>query len=198
MISTAGKTMFLTSNNLNNSKFISQAQKNQTELTLYNTLAAATTVINNLLVQFSLGNFEYIAKTLTKSYYNTLSILIVNLRQKVNVNPGYEKFRLLINNALSGLLQCTTQYIVVLNAQAELASTQEDSNILHDMTLLQAYLTKLQEEKSVVPATAITATKAELKPQYALYVKLYGFPTNGIFDPQKLGQCILAVNVIYL
>jgi len=198
MISTAGKTMFLTSNNLNNSKFISQAKKNQTELTLYNTLAAATTVINNLLVQFSLGNFEYIAKTLTKSYYNTLSILIVNLRQKVNVNPGYEKFRLLINNALSGLLQCTTQYIVVLNAQAELASAQEDSNILHDMTLLQAYLTKLQEEKSVVPATAITATKAELKPQYALYVKLYGFPTNGIFDPQKLGQCILAVNVIYL
>lgn len=198
MISTAGKTVFLTSNNLNNSKFLSQAKKNQTALTMYDTLATATTIINNLLVQFSLGNFEYIAKTLTKSYYNTLSILIVNLRQSANVNPGYEKFRILINNALSGLLQCTTQYIVVLNAQAELASAQEDSNILHDMTLLQAYLTKLQEEKSVVPATAITATKAELKSEYALYVKLYGFPTNGIFDPQKLGQCILAVNVIYL
>ena len=41
------------------------------------------------------------------------------------------------------------------------------------------------------PVTVIAAT---IHPQYALYIKMFGYPASGVFDPDKLAECIILVN----
>jgi hypothetical protein len=31
---------------------------------------------------------------------------------------------------------------------------------------------------------------AKVKPQYARYIELYGFPESSVFDPLKLAECV--------
>ena len=104
--------------------------------------------------------------------------------------PDYETIRVTINYSLEGLLQTVTQYILLLNTQAQLELTQEKASILDDMVLLKAYLDNMTAEKSVLPATVITAIPAEIKAEYAYYIEWYGYPVNGIFDVDKLAYCI--------
>ena len=143
-----------------------------------------------MLLNFALGNFEYVAANLTMKTYNTLSILMNSLQQNANLYPDYENIRSSINYSLEGLLQSVTQYITLNNTQVQLVDSQKKASILTDMVKLQEYLNSLKGARTLFPSTSVTTLAAKIKPEYAMYIKLYGYPANGVFDIDKLAIII--------
>ena len=181
---------FTNSNRSNTSAFTSQQQKSASYLQLYTVLAESIGIFNNLMTNFAAGNFQYVASNLTMIKYNNLSVIMSRLTQDSQNFPDYEIIRTTLNNSLKGLLQSVNQYITLQNTQSELAVTKEKAAILTDMKLLQEYLNDLKNTTTALPSSNVTVVAAQIKSEYALYIKLYGYPTNGIFDIDKLAYCI--------
>ena len=66
----------------------------------------------------------------------------------------------------------------------------EKSKILDNLDLLRAYLESLRGVRSLFGTFNITTVLAKIKPQYARYIELYGFPESGVFDPIHLAECV--------
>ena len=181
---------FTNSNHSNTSAFTSQQQQSASYLQLYTVLAESIGIFNNLMTNFAAGNFQYVASNLTMIKYNNLSVIMSRLTQDSQNFPDYEIIRTTLNNSLKGLLQSVNQYITLQNTQSELAVTKEKAAILTDMKLLQEYLNDLKNTTTALPSSNVTVVAAQIKSEYALYIKLYGYPTNGIFDIDKLAYCI--------
>lgn len=190
---TNNKSVFANNLNANNHYYVSQAQKNIKIIDIYHQLAVSIEVIQELLIQFALGNFQYVATHLNMAGYNTLAVLMNSLKHNSALFPDYEKIRTTINYSLEGLLQTVNQYVLLVNIQTQLEQTQKRANILNDMKLLKEYLDSLKGARTLFPATTVTSIAAEIKPEYSLYIKLYGYPANGIFDIDKLAECIRTV-----
>ena len=188
--SLVNKTVFTSALNSNNSPFLSVGQTSSLSTELYHQLSLAIETLNNLLLNFALGNFEYVAANLTMKTYNTLSILMNSLQQNANLYPDYENIRSSINYSLEGLLQSVTQYITLNNTQVQLVDSQKKASILTDMVKLQEYLNSLKGARTLFPSTSVTTLAAKIKPEYAMYIKLYGYPANGVFDIDKLAIII--------
>jgi hypothetical protein len=41
----------------------------------------------------------------------------------------------------------------------------------------------------------VTVVKAQIKPEYLEYIKLYGYPSNGVFDMDKLGAILVSMEL---
>ena len=191
------KTIYVSYTNATNHYFISQSQQAQLDLQIimdiYHKLAMACLFIDDLLLHFAMGDFHYVAIHLNMEGYNKLALLMNSLRRSSRRYPDYEIIRTTINSSLEGLLQAVNQYMLLLNTQTQLEQTQKKASILDDMTLLKEYLDRLRSTRNLFPSTTVTAIAAEIKPEYALYIKLHGYPTNGIFDIDKLADCIRTV-----
>ena len=71
---------------------------------------------------------------------------------------------------------------------------RQDSIILHDMTLLKEYITKLQN-RAIIANLEVKANIATLKPQYTIYHNLYGIPDNLMYDPEKMSAILSDLNI---
>ena len=187
---TKTKTVFLNQSDANNHYFLSNSQLNQQSFDMFKTLAEATVIINNLILQFALGNFEFVAQNLNMSKYNSLAVLMNSLTQNAFHFPVYEQIRQTVNSTLQGLLQAVNEYMALVNCEEHLKQVQAKANILNDMTLLQEYIDSLKSRRTLFPSTTVTIAAAEIKPEYALYIKSYGYPLNGVFEIDKLAKCI--------
>jgi hypothetical protein len=54
--------------------------------------------------------------------------------------------------------------------------------------MLRVYLERAV--RSLFGTFNITSMLAKVKPQYARYIELYGFPESSVFDPLKLAECV--------
>jgi hypothetical protein len=61
-----------------------------------------------------------------------------------------------------------------------------EKKILDNLDMLRVYLESLRW--SLFGTFNITSMLAKVKPQYARYIELYGFPESSVFDPLKLGM----------
>jgi len=71
---------------------------------------------------------------------------------------------------------------------------QNSHDILNDMNLLKEYLNK-KNNVSLFPHTEVTIAPASLKPEYQIYIDLYGFPEGAIFNTSLLGKIINDYNI---
>ena len=191
----ASYSAFTNANHSNTSAFTSQHQQSTSYLQLYTVLAESIVIFNNLMTNFASGNFQYVASNLTMIKYNNLAVIMSRLTQDSQNFPDYEIIRTTLNNSLKGLLQSVNQYITLQNTQSELAVSKEKAAILTDMKLLQEYLNDLKNTTTALPSSNVTVVAAQIKHEYALYIKLYGYPTNGIFDIDKLAYCIYETTI---
>ena len=160
----------------------------------YSILANTITTIDSLIHDYTQGNFQAVAQFLTMDKYNSLALSLNSLQVSNVQYADYETIRLTILHSLEGLMQAVNQYTTLENTAAELVKAQQLASILTDSTKLKAYLEQLKGSRSLFPDSEITITKATLKPQYAEYIKRYGYPPSGIFDMDKLAICIKYVN----
>ena len=190
----AVKTSFTSNTNISISAFNQVNTALTDQLNFYTVLARALNTINQLILDFSLGDFSDVAQILTLDKFNQLSILFSGLQQNSYKYPDYEVIRTNIVKTIQGLMQTVYLYSNLMNTQIKLANAEEKAAILTNMTLLNAYLESLQGATAVFPAASITVEPATIKPQYALYIKKYGYPASGMFDPDKLAECIALTN----
>ena len=183
-----GKTVMLSDIQLTTTTTINVGNED-----IYKVLADYASVIQNLLYQFSLGKFKDVSKTLNRKYYQYLSVKL----SKISYidYPIYEQLRRSIKYSLEGLFKSVEQYNRLLNTEGILKSTKERADILDDMVKLKEYINGLKKQSTIFPDMNITIIKAEIKPEYAEYIKLYGFPEGGIFDMDKLGAILISMDI---
>jgi hypothetical protein len=78
----------------------------------------------------------------------------------------------------------------LINAEEQLVRCKEKVSILGDPVKLRDYIESMKKSRVVFPEAVVQAPFARLKPQYAEYIRRYGFPDSGIFNPDLLGQII--------
>lgn len=159
---------------------------NQVLVAMYAKLAAVVQTINTLMLEYSKGHFYTVANILTQTTYNKLSISLSNLAVQANKYPDFETIRTSSTSALGGLYQSILQYSDLLDIKAQLALSKEHESILYDRVKLQEFINKMNNNRRIFPETSVTTIKATLKPEYAAYVKHFGFPEGAVFEPDKL------------
>ena len=181
------KTLFLTDTNT------SQTNVVVIDENIYKVLADYSAVIQNLLFNFSLGNFNQVKNILTLRYYQYLSVKLAQIT--FTDYPIYEQLRLSTKYSLQGLYKGIQQYNVLVNTQNNLVTMTEKASILDDMTKLKNYISSLKKNVALFPDMNITVARATIKQEYAEYIRLYGYPSNGIFDMDKLGLILIAMDL---
>ena len=163
---------------------------NQVLVAMYAKLAVVVRTINTLMNEFSKGHFYTVANILTLTTYNKLSINLANLAASANKFPEYETIRASSTSALGGLYQSILQYSNLVNVEEQLALAKEQESILYDRVKLQEFINKMNQNRQVFPESKVTVMKATLKPEYAAYVEMFGFPEGAVFEPDKLAQVL--------
>ena len=181
------KTIYLTNQTITKPNIIVSDEN------IYKVLADYSVIIQKLLFEFSLGNFQYVTSILTRKYYQYLSIKLTQIMY--NDYPIYEQLRITIKYALQGLYKAIQQYQILLETNIKLASVTERASILYDMQKLKEFVKTLKGGGNIFPDLIITAPMAQIKPEYAEYIKLYGYPSNGVFDMDKLGAILISMEL---
>ena len=172
------------------------AMKNQKLTDMYAKLSVFVSAIQNLLVMFSTGRFLDVASLLTPQVYESLSKNIANLAADPVKYPEYENIRTSEVLALQGLYQSIRQQSDLVNLENALTTAEECCATLRDPAKLKAYLDMMQRNSRIFPDSTITVAKAVLKPQYAEYLRLYGYPEGGVFDIDKLSAILVSLGVV--
>ena len=109
-----------------------------TDENIYKVLADYSVIIQKLLFDFSLGNFNQVSKMLTLRYYQYLSVKLSQIT--FTDYPIYEQLRLSTKYSLQGLYKGVQQYNVLKNTQLNLQKMTEIASILNDITKLKNYI----------------------------------------------------------
>jgi hypothetical protein len=160
---------------------------------IYKVLADYSTIIQNMMYLFSLGRFKEVARTLTRNYYQYLSVKLSKITYFDY--PIYEQLRRSTKFSLEGLYKSIEQYTKLTNTETVLKNTKAKAAILDDMVKLKEYINGLKKQVSVFPDMNITIIRAEIKPEYAEYIRMYGFPEGGIFDMDKLAEILIRMEL---
>jgi len=156
--------------------------------------SAIVTDISEIGKNYASGAFALIKSQLNQTLYNNYSYGLYNARNPSNAT--YEKARKFINTNLEGLLQSINMY----NTNTSVTSQRDAYKIIadkfNDPNELLAQLNMLRGSMSLFPDQHITVIPVEIKPEYLAYIKTYGYPENGIWDPDLLGSIIASIQPV--
>lgn len=159
-------------------------------LSYYAELSEIVTTIIKLLYNFSIGNFDYVNENLTRTTYYNLSLQLLEIKQNASIFPEYENIRISIVRSLEGLQQAMILYNTLQSTEIELRMCKARCSILDNMTELTNYIKSLSGSVSIFQDVTVTAIAATIKPEIAIYIKLYGYPPGGVFDMERLANAI--------
>lgn len=171
------------------------ATKNSVESTpmvdVYINLSSYIQTVKTLTDEYAKGEFAIVAKLLTPNTYKEMSIALNRLAQDPRLYPDYEKIRNAICSTFSGLYQSIIQYSQLVETTIQLSEAQALVDILKDPVRLQEYINEQKSQRALFADSHVQLqTVAQLKPEYAEYIRLYGFPTGGVFDMEKLANIL--------
>ena len=159
-------------------------------LNLFSDLSVVVSDLNTYLHNYSIGNYEYLVENMTELVYYDLTQELSKLQQDPNQYPEFENIRQSATKSLEGLKRAILQYKECENTSQQLEIARNRAGILDDKAELKKYINSLVGSLSLFPDIEITSVAATLKPEIAIYIKLYGFPNGGIFDTDKFAFCI--------
>jgi hypothetical protein len=180
----------------------SACTSNQILVALYGRLSTYVSSIKTLNQMYYTGQVAQLQGILTQSVVESLTVQLFDLaissgsgsKDKAIARPNteeaykeYENIRTYTSDSLISLNTAVRQYDALVKAEEKIASDAEKIAILLDPVKLQEYAQSfLSRTRSILPEQSIRVMTARLKPHYARYVELYGFPPGGAFDPDKL------------
>lgn len=170
----------------NTSIFLNKAQENEILVEYYDQLSQLVQVIERLLREFSLGEFDVLVGVFTSEMYDRLAQDLYDLQKDPSKYPEYEILRKSATHSLEGLQQGLIQYGLLKNTEAELAVARKAEEILHNTEKLKAYIQSILGSRSIFSKKNVRSIRAEMKPEYTEYVRLYGFPRGAVFEMDKL------------
>ena len=140
---------------------------------------------------YSSGAFETIKTQLTQMIYNNYSVGLYTARKPLNAT--YEKIRKVILTNLEGLLQSINLYNVNKDVTYQKDSYKITADKFNDASELIAQLNMLRGSISLFPEQHITVIPVQIKIEYLTYIQTYGYPENGIWDPDLLGAILMSI-----
>jgi hypothetical protein len=140
---------------------------------------------------YSAGAFETIKTQLTQMIYNNYSVGLYAARKPLNAT--YEKIRKVILTNLEGLLQSINLYNVNRDVTYQRDAYKITADKFNNVEELIAQLNMLRRGISLFPEQHITVIPVQIKPEYLAYIKTYGYPENGIWDPDLLGAILMSI-----
>jgi hypothetical protein len=156
--------------------------------------SAIVTDISEISKNYASGAFELIKSQLNQTLYNNYSVGLYTARKPLNAT--YEKVRKFINTNLEGLLQSINMYNTNTSVTSQRDAYKLVADKFNDPNELIAQLNMLRGSLSLFPDQHITVIPVEIKPEYLAYIKTYGYPENGIWDPDLLGAIISSITPV--
>jgi hypothetical protein len=147
--------------------------------------------IGEISKNYSAGAFETIKAQLTQMIYNNYSVGLYAARKPLNAT--YEKIRKVILTNLEGLLQSINLYNVNRDVTYQRDAYKITADKFNNAEELIAQLNMLRGGISLFPEQHITVIPVQIKPEYLAYIKTYGYPENGIWDPDLLGAILTSI-----
>jgi len=147
--------------------------------------------IGTISQNYSSGAFETIKTQLTQTIYNNYSTGLFTARKPLNAT--YEKIRKVILTNLEGLLQSINLYNVNRDVTYQRDAYKITADKFNDASELIAQLNMLRRSISLFPEQHITVIPVQIKIEYLTYIQTYGYPENGIWDPDLLGAILLSI-----
>jgi hypothetical protein len=171
--------------------------ENNKEYELIKQLTTNKTIIDitRYYTNFSLGNFDLLINELNPITYSRMSKELVNL----HVGSQHTEYEFILTNIIrsfESLMQSVDLYTKLQNANKNLTYLSDRVIILDDRVKLQKYIDELNNKAnfSILPEINIEAPLFILKKEYEIYIKLYGFPSGGVFNSELLGEIINTMN----
>jgi hypothetical protein len=149
------------------------------------------TDISEISKNYASGAFNLIKSQLNQTLYNNYSLGLYNARKPLNAT--YEKVRKFINTNLEGLLQSINLYNTNTSVTSERDAYKIIADKFNDPNELLAQLNMLRGSISLFPDQHITVIPVQIKPEYLIYIQTYGYPENGIWDPDLLGAILASI-----
>lgn len=156
--------------------------------------STVVTDISEISKNYASGAFDIIKSQLNQTLYNNYSLGLYTARKPLNAT--YEKVRKFINTNLEGLLQSINMHNTCTSVAAERDVYKVIADKFNDPNELLAQLNMLRGSMSLFPDQHITVIPVEIKPEYLAYIKTYGYPENGIWDPDLLGSIIASIRPV--
>ena len=153
--------------------------------------SAVVTDISEISKNYASGAFDAIKATLNQTLYNNYSLGLYTARRPLNAT--YEKVRKFINTNLEGLLQSINLYNTNTSVTAQRDAYKIIADKFNDPNELLAQLNMLRGSISLFPEQHITVIPVQIKPEYLVYIQTYGYPENGIWDPDLLGAILASI-----
>jgi len=147
--------------------------------------------ISEISKNYALGAFNIIKTQLNQTLYNNYSLGLYTARKPLNAT--YEKVRKFINTNLEGLLQSINLHNTNTTVTTERDAYKIIADKFNDPNELLAQLNMLRGSMSLFPDQHITVIPVQIKPEYLIYIQTYGYPENGIWDPDLLGAILLSI-----
>ena len=150
--------------------------------------------VTKLIRYYLVGDMESLRTQLTLEIYTRYTKILFSLR-KTKVTDS-EIVRRVVANALATLFSTISLYLDFKLVRENNEQLKDRANILDDMDRLKDYLEYLQKNTStnVFGDHDMTTTAAGVDPEYIMYIQEYGYPLNGIFDPDLLGQIVKRIS----
>lgn len=181
------------SSNYSSGQNIVQSSNIAQKTSIYTVLSDYSKSIQTLTEEYAKGEFALVAQILTQQTYNEMALHLNDLAQDPALYPDYETLRKTLCSAFAGIYQSIIQYANLLETEIQLTEAQTMANILKDPAQLQEYINKLKSRRTLFPESNVKLnTAAQLKPEYAEYIRLYGFPQGGVFDMDRLAEILRA------
>jgi len=153
--------------------------------------STVVTDISEISKNYASGAFDLIKTQLNQTLYNNYSLGLYTARKPLNAT--YEKVRKFINTNLEGLLQSINLQNTNTSVTAERDAYKIIADKFNDPNELLAQLNMLRGSISLFPEQHITVIPVQIKPEYLIYIQTYGYPENGIWDPDLLGAIIASI-----
>lgn len=147
--------------------------------------------ISEISKNYASGAFNIIKTQLNQTLYNNYSLGLYTARKPLNAT--YEKVRKFINTNLEGLLQSINLYNTNTTVTTERDAYKIIADKFNDPNELLAQLNMLRGSMSLFPDQHITVIPVQIKPEYLIYIQTYGYPENGIWDPDLLGAILMSI-----
>jgi len=159
-------------------------------------------VINKSVIQiteyfksYASGNFDSVVDSLDPAVFANISVALNKLIANKKYTD-YEFIRSNLVNSLNALWQSVNQYMDLQKALRELVDAEKTDCILGDLVRLEEYINNLKKHTlvTIIPDVDVNVPLLTIKEPYNTYIKVYGYPPGGGFDPDMLAQISIAQN----
>jgi hypothetical protein len=164
--------------------------KDTTTMKKFKKLTKTTKNLEPIFAAYQNGRYNQLTNLLTQNKYQRYSVQLRNLKERKSKFPEYEDLRGITTQSLQGVYKALQQFSDVRDLEQQIQNIQNAEDILYNPQLLHEYLQTLQPAQEVLPGANVTAIAATLRPEYAEYISLYGYPEDGIFDMDLLGNIL--------